>query len=64
MTLDLLYGIGLIVVMGLMIWIARPAKGQDSVPWLRIYIVGQVYVMAALICGVTGVSLLIIHSPF
>ncbi len=63
MNLNLLYGVGLIAVMCLMFWIARPAKGQDSVPWLRVYIVGQAYVLTAMICGVMGISILIQNFP-
>ncbi len=63
MDLNLLYGVGLIAVMCLMVFIARPAKGQDSVPWLRVYIVGQVYLLTAMICGVVGITILIQSFP-
>ncbi len=63
MGLNLLYGVALLAVMCVMIWIARPPKGQDSAPWLRVYIVGQVYVMIELLCGVTGISFLIQSFP-
>jgi hypothetical protein len=58
--LNLLYGVGLILVTIAMIWVARPAAGHDSAPFLRSWIVGQIYAMAALICAVTGISFLIV----
>jgi hypothetical protein len=63
MPLELLYGVGLIVVMCAMVWIARPAKGQDVAPWLRVYIVGLMYVMTAFTCGILGVAILITKWP-
>lgn len=63
MATQLVYGIGLLVLMGLMVWVARPRQGQDGVPWLRAYIVGQMYVMSAMICGIAGVALLIQNWP-
>lgn len=63
MALQLSYGVGLILVMVAMFWIARPPKGQDSAPWLRVYIVGQIYIMTAMVCGIMGVSLLIYNLP-
>jgi hypothetical protein len=48
MALELIYGVGLIVLMCAMVWIAMPAKGQDSAPWLGVYVVGLLYVMTAL----------------
>ena len=54
MALELMYGVGLIVAMCAMVWIGRPSKGVDSAPWLRIYIVGQLYVMSAMLCGIVG----------
>lgn len=41
MVVELLYGVGLILLMIAMIWVAKPAENRDSVPWLRIYIIGQ-----------------------
>jgi hypothetical protein len=63
MARQVLYGVGLILVAVAMVWIARPAQGQDSVPWLRIYVVGQLYLMTAMICGVMGVTYLISSWP-
>jgi hypothetical protein len=63
MARQVLYGVGLILVAVAMVWIARPVQGQDSVPWLRIYVVGQLYLMTAMICGVMGVTYLISSWP-
>ena len=63
MALELMYGVGLIVAMCAMVWIGRPSKGGDSAPWLRIYIVGQLYVMSAMLCGIVGVAILITKWP-
>lgn len=63
MALELMYGIGLIVAMCAMVWIAMPARGQDSAPWLRVYIVGLMYVMTAFTCGIVGVAVLISNWP-
>ncbi len=61
MKLEILYGVALILVGAAMLWIAKPGKGQDSVPWLRVFIVGQMYVMAAIVCMVTGVSVILTY---
>jgi hypothetical protein len=58
-----LSGAGLILVAVAMIWTARPAAGQDSAPFLRNWIVGQIYAMAALVCAVTGISFLVVSWP-
>ncbi len=63
MSLEILYGVALILVAASMLWIAKPAQGQDSAPWLRVFIVGQIYIMAAMVCVVTGTSLIIAYWP-
>ena len=63
MALQLLYGVGLLLVAATMIWFARPARGQDSAPFLRVWIVGQIYLMAAMVSSVIGVTLLISNWP-
>jgi hypothetical protein len=45
-----------------MIFLGRP-KGPIA-PFLQVYIVGQLYVMSAMVMGVLGVTLLIINRPF
>ena len=64
MVSQLLYGFGFIALMCAMIWIGRPARGADSVPWLRVYIIGQVYALAAMLFGIIGLSLLLQNSPW
>ena len=55
-------GVALIVVAIVMIFLGRP-KGPVA-PFLQVYIVGQLYVMSAMIMGVLGAALLIINRPF
>lgn len=59
----LLVGGGLILFCAAMIWVARPAQGQDCVPWLRSWIVGQVYALTAMISAVLGVTILLTSWP-
>ncbi len=63
MAFQLMYGVGLIVLMCAMVWIGRPARGQDVVPWLRNYAVGQLYVLTAFACGILGVTIIITNWP-
>jgi hypothetical protein len=55
-------GVVLIAVAMVMIFLGRP-KGPVA-PFLQVYIVGQLYVMSAMVMGVLGVTLLIINRPF
>jgi hypothetical protein len=52
----------LIAVAVVMIFLGRP-KGPIA-PFLQVYIVGQLYVMTAMVLGVIGVAFLIINRPF
>jgi hypothetical protein len=52
-------GLILLMVAGGMITIARPTASQDCAPFLRVWFVGQAYLMLALIVLVTGIGLLI-----
>ena len=63
MALQLLYGVGLLLVAAAMVSFARPAKGQDSAPFLRVWIVGQIYLMTEMISGVIGLTFLISNWP-
>ena len=45
-----------------MIFLGRP-KGPIA-PFLQVYIVGQIYVMSAMVMGVIGVVMLIVNRPF
>jgi hypothetical protein len=55
-------GVVLIVVALIMVFLGRP-KGLLA-PFLQVYIVGQLYVMSAMIMGVIGVAFLIVNRPF
>jgi formate-dependent nitrite reductase membrane component NrfD len=55
-------GVILIAVAVVMIFLGRP-KGLLA-PFLQVYIVGQLYVMSAMVMGVIGVTLLILNRPF
>lgn len=46
-----------------MLVIARPADGE-SAPFLKVWIVGQVYALAAMVSGVIGVTIIISTWPF
>jgi hypothetical protein len=52
----------LIAVAVAMIFLGRP-KGPIA-PFLQVYIVGQLYVMTAMVLGVIGVAFLIVNRPF
>jgi hypothetical protein len=58
--------VGLILVIacvGMMV-LARPKQGQDSAIWLsKPWILGQAYIMLALVVAVVGVSLVVSGWP-
>jgi len=54
-----IYGVALIALAVGMIFVGRPAKGMDSAPFLKVWIVGQAYIVATIICLVVGTSLII-----
>ena len=54
-----IYGVALIALAVGMIYVGRPAKGMDSAPFLKVWIVGQAYIVATIICLVVGTSLII-----
>ena len=56
-------GLFLLAVTVAMIVVARPADGV-SAPFLRVWIVGQVYALAAMVSAVIGVTILITTWPF
>ena len=58
----LIAGVALIAVAVGMILLARPRDGV-SAPYLKVYIVGQAYVMAAMVSAVIGVALIIANWP-
>jgi hypothetical protein len=53
----------LLAVTVAMIVIARPADGE-SAPFLKIWVVGQFYALAAMVSAVMGVTILITTWPF
>jgi hypothetical protein len=56
-------GLVLIAVTVAMIAVARPADGE-SAPFLKVWIVGQAYTLAAMVSAVVGVTILISTWPF
>ena len=56
-------GLILIAVTIAMIVVARPADGE-SAPFLRVWIVGQLYALTAMVSAVIGVTIVIIAWPF
>jgi hypothetical protein len=56
-------GIVLIAVAIAMIIVARPADGE-SAPFLKVWVVGQIYALAAMVSAVTGVTMVIISRLF
>jgi hypothetical protein len=61
--MKLIYGVALIALAVGMIFVGRPAKGMDSAPWLRVWVVGQAYIVATIICLVVGTTLIIQSLP-
>jgi hypothetical protein len=52
--MNIAIGIGLISIAAAMLWFARPADGV-SLPWFKkAWIIGQVYVMTAMVLFVMG----------
>jgi hypothetical protein len=52
--MNVVYGIVLICIAVAMLWLARPADGV-SLPWFKkAWIIGQVYVMAAMVLLIMG----------
>jgi len=64
MPLQFLFGVGILLVSGAMLWFARPATGQDTAPFLRIWIVSQIYMMVTMVGIVLGITFLIFYWPF
>ncbi len=46
-----------------MLVFGRPADGE-SAPFLRVWIVGQIYALAAMVSAVIGVTIVITTWPF
>ena len=56
-------GLILIAVTVAMILLGRPANGE-SAPFLRVWIVGQIYALTAMVSTVMGVTISIANWPF
>ena len=56
-------GLVLMVLTVVMIIMARPADGA-SAPFLRVWIVGQIYALTAMVCAVLGAAIAISTWPF
>ena len=56
-------GLILIGVTIAMIVVARPTDGVAA-PFLKVWIVGQVYALVAMVSSVLGITILIITWPF
>ena len=56
-------GLIMIAVAVAMVVLARPADGE-SAPFLKVWIVGQIYALIAMVSVVTGVTIVIITFPF
>jgi len=58
-----IYGVALIALAIGMILVGRAPKGMDSAPFLRVWIVGQAYIIATIVCLVVGTTLIIQGLP-
>lgn len=56
-------GLILIALTIAMVVVARPADG-DSAPFLKVWIVGQVYALTAMVSAVMGVTIVVSNWPF
>lgn len=56
-------GLILIAVAIAMVVLARPADGE-SAPFLKVWIVGQIYALAAMVSAMMGVTIVIVTRPF
>jgi len=56
-------GIVLLLVCAGMVFVARPPAGTDSAPWLKSWLLGQMYVLAALVIAVIGVGFVLNGWP-
>lgn len=46
-----------------MILVARP-KGGESAPFVKVWIVGQLYALTAMVSTVMGITIVVTHWPF
>lgn len=57
--MQLIYGLLLIGTAVVMLMVGQPAKGANAAPFLKAWIVGQVYAMVALVGFVIGGSFVV-----
>jgi hypothetical protein len=62
MSMNVTYGFALIAVTVVLVFLGRPSNGVPA-PFLRIWIVGQFYVLAAMVSAVIGTTLIIANWP-
>jgi hypothetical protein len=56
-------GLGLIAVTVCMVMLGRPSDGEAA-PFLKVWFVGQAYILTALTAAVIGVTFVIGNLPF
>ena len=61
--MNFIFGLALIALAAGMMLVGRPAKGMESAPFLNVWIVGQTYIIATIICLVVGTTLIIQNLP-
>jgi hypothetical protein len=61
----MLFAVGLILIVAMiaMVVLARPADGVVA-PFLKSWVIGQIYALMALVSAVLGVSLALTNLPF
>ncbi len=57
--MNTIYGLALLALGIAMIFFGKPRAGMDHAPFLKFWMVGQAYVMAAMIALVVGIVFLI-----
>jgi hypothetical protein len=63
MSMNVTYGFALIAVTVVLIFLGRSSNGVPA-SFLRIWIVGQFYALAAMVSAVIGTTLIIANWPF
>jgi hypothetical protein len=58
-TMNNAYGIFAVCVAILMIWVARPSDGVSIPLFKKVWVVGQLYIMATMVVFVIGAALII-----
>ncbi len=54
--MQIVFGALLLVASAALVWIARPAQGLDSAPFLRNWVVGRAYALVALVVPSVGLA--------